>query len=222
LDRIPPICIYEAMAKDKRRPEPAEFNFKFQPYIVDKDKISNDNVLIPFLERYNGIMSAELMDSFVAHLLENGLNDYKLQRNFRNSIIEIIKINQPATEEIKQWPIYNYLLSSEEEIKSKFITIFESFLKMDGRSIELISEEEKFTTAYGVLDFFPAFKEKIEKKNNMRNMLTDALHVYIASHCSYFICGDTSSIKKAKLIYQAFNIKTRVYHVDDFINKVEI
>lgn len=85
-----------------------------------------------------------------------------------------------------------------------------------------ISEEDKFTIAYGILDFFPVFKEKIEKKNNLSNMLTDALHVYIASKCSYFIYGDKKSVAKAKIIYRAFQVKTKIYYVDNFINNVEL
>lgn len=223
IDRIPPRLVYEAMAEDqKNTPSPDEFKFWFQPYKVDSNKISEGNVLVPFLKRFNDVMSPELLECFVSHLLENGLKDHKLQKNFRNSFVEIVKLNQPAVEHIREWPIYNYLLSTPEEIGQNFTSIFQSFLNIDGRSIDSISEEDKFTIAYGVLDFFPIFKEKIEKKNNINNMFTDALHVYIASKCSYFICGDKKSVDKARIIYRAFDVKTKIYYVEDFISKVEL
>lgn len=223
VDKIPPGLVYEAMAADQKNiPDPKSLKFEFLPYRVDVGKLSGGNVLLPFLDRFQGVMSPELLESFVDHLQKNGLTDYKLQRDFRNSLTEVVKLNQPAVEGIRELPIYSYLLSSPEDIEKNFISIFQSFLNIDGRSIDTISEEEKFTAAYGALDFFPVFKEKIEKKNNLNNMLTDALHVYIASKCSYFICGDKKSVAKAKIIYRAFQIKTRLYYVDNFINNVEL
>ncbi|WP_311881142.1 MULTISPECIES: hypothetical protein [unclassified Pseudomonas] len=223
VDKMPPGLVYEAMEADqKNTPELKGFKFEFQSYIVDVAKLSGENVLVPFLERFHGVMSPELLESFVDHLQENGLADHKLQRGFRNSLIEVVRLNHPAAEEIREWPIYSYLLSTPEEIERNFISIFQSFLSVDGRSIDTISEEDKFTIAYGILDFFPVFKEKIEKKNNLNNMFTDALHVYIASKCSYFICGDKKSVAKAKIIYRAFQVKTKIYYVDDFINNVEL
>lgn len=222
IDKIPPELIFAAMKSDPTKSANTdEIKFQFPPYKVEIEKLSAENVLIPFLQKSNGFMSSELMENFIDHLLENALSDHKLQRDFRNSFIEIVKLNQPALEEIREWPIYEYLLSSAEEIETNFISIFQSFLSIDGRSIDTISEEDKFTIAYGILDFFPTFKEKIERKNNLNNMFSDALHVYVASKCSYYICGDKKSVKKAKVIYRAFQVKTKVYYVEDFINNVE-
>lgn len=223
VDKIPPVLIYRAMAEDQRSiPEIKGFRFEFQAYKVDTAKLSDQNVLMPLLERFDGKMSPEALESFIDSLLENGLADHKLQRDFRNSLIEIVKLNQPAMEKIREWPIYNNLLSTAEEIERDFLSIFHSFLAIDGKSISSISEEDKFTIAYGILDFFPAFKEKIQKKNNVNNMLTDALHVYVASKCSYFVCGDKKSVAKAKIIYRAFDVKTKIYYVDEFIENVEL
>lgn len=223
VEEIPPNLIYEAMEAEQRDIlEPKDVKLEFQSYKVDTAKLSDGNVMVPFLERFGGVMSPDLLECFVKHLQENGLTDHKLQRDFRNSFVEVVKLNQPAIEEIQEWPFYEHLLSTPEQIGQNFISIFQSFLNIDGRSIDVISEEDKFTTAYGILDFFPAFKEKIEKKNNLNNMLTDALHVYVASKCAYFICGDKKLIAKAKIIYLAFNVRTRIYYVDDFISRVEL
>lgn len=223
IDRIPPHLIYEAMAKDQRNtPDPKVVRLEFQPYKVEVRKLSSENILIPYLKRFNNMMSPDLMTDFIETILENALSDYKLQRDFRNSFIEVVNLNQPATKKIRDILLYRHIFSTKEDIEENFTSIFQSFLSIDGRSTTNISEEDKFTTAYGILDFFPVFKEKIERKNNMNNMLTDALHVYIASKCSYFICGDRKLVEKAKLIYRSFNVKTRVFHVDDFIEKVEL
>jgi len=222
LDCIPPHLVYQAMAQETPEPPPVPDSFQFAPYTVEVGKLSANNMILPYLQKSSNVMSPDVMRSFTSDLLENGLEDHKLQKNFRESFTEVIKLNQPNIEEIRGWPIYNYLLASAEEIEENFVSIFRSFLSINGKSLETISEEDKFRTAYGILDFFPAFKEKIERKNNLNNMITDGLHVYIASQCSYFICGDRKSVAKAKVVYRAFDVKTRIYYVDDFINNVEM
>lgn len=221
-DRVPPHLIYEAMKESQvDDQEVREITFEFQPYLVDTKKISKENIMIPYLEQFGNMMSPELMKKFIDHFLQNCLTDHKLQKKFRESFSEIIKLNEPAVEKMKELAIYRHLFSSAKEIEDNFISIFQSFLGIDGRSIESISEEYKIRLAYITLDFFPVFKEKIERNNNMNNIITDSLHVYIASKCKYFISGDAKMIGKAKLIYRAFGVRTKIYHVDYFIENIE-
>lgn len=222
LDRIQPHLVYEAMAKEPQQAVPNSSNLQFPPYTVDVSKLSADNVIRPYLQQSNNLMSPAVLQRLINDILERGLDDHKLQKNFRESFTEVVRLNQPNNNEIAGWPIYQYLLASAEEIEHNFMTIFRSFLSIDGKSLETISEEDKIRTAYGILDFFPAFKEKIERKNNLNNMITDGLHVYIAAQCAYYICGDRKSVTKAKVVYRAFGIPTKVYYVDDFIRNVEL
>lgn len=222
-DRVPPSEVYAAMQADQANKQSADqYSLQFPPYKVEVSKLSEDNILIPYLNQFGGVMCPALMEALIKKLADNGLGDYKLQRSFRNSFVEMVELREPAAEALLEFPLYKYLLSPPEEIEENLTSILESFLGLSGESLETIRESDKFLRTYGVLDFFPAFKEKIEKRDNMNNMLTDAQHVYVASKCSYFICGDTKSIRKAKVIYRTFNIKTKVYYIDDFINKVEL
>jgi len=222
LDRIRPHLVYEAMAWEPQQAVPNSSNFQFPPYTVDVSKLSADNVIRPYLQQSNNLMSPAVLQRLINDILERGLDDHKLQKNFRESFTEVVRLNQPNNKEIAAWPIYQYLLASAEEIEDNFMTIFRSFLSIDGKALETISEEDKIRTAYGVLDFFPVFKEKIERKNNLNNMITDGLHAYIAAQCAYYICGDRKSVIKAKIVYRAFGIPTKVYYVDDFIRNVEL
>lgn len=190
-------------------------------YKVAIEQIPEGNFIRPYLSRFNGYMCQELMDSLVDDLKEKGLSDYNLQRDFRNSFAEIVKIGNPASVGLLETPIFKYLLASKAEIEENFIEILDYFLGITGKSIGTIDEREKFTSSYGILDFFPVFKEKIDKRNNMNNMLTDALHVFIASKCSMLVCGDDGLVDKAKLLYRIFKLPTKVHHVKTFIERVE-
>lgn len=202
-------------------PNVSEPEFEFPRYKVNQDKLPQGNLLHAYLDKFDGYMCQELMASLMSDLSERGLSDYKLQRDYRNSFVDIVKIGDPAAAALLTTPIYKYLLETQQEIEQNFIEIFEFFLSITGKSISTISEQEKFHTAYGLLDFFPVFKEKIEKRDNMNNMLTDAQHVFFASKCTYLVCGDGGLLAKARALYRIFGIPTRIYQVDDFIKRID-
>lgn len=193
----------------------------FESYEVDRSLISKNNIILPYLDKFGNRMCPELLVLLIQDLISNVFADYKVQRDFRSSFAEIVKIGNPANQAILDAPLYKNLFSSKEEIEGNFLGLVESFLSITGKNTKSIGKEELFTSAYGLLDFFPAFKEKIEKRNNINNMLTDGLHVYIASRCSYFVGGDEKMLEKAKVIYKTFGEKTRILDVEKFIKDIE-
>jgi len=223
VESVPPqVVLDEVRRKNESLPELEDAcKSVFSRYKVAVEQIPQGNLLLSYLDRFDGYMCQELIECLMKDLEVRGLDDYKLQRDFRNAFVEVVRIGNPAAVELLETPLFKYMLASKEEIEENFIEIFEFFLSVTGKSIETICEQEKFTTGYGVLDFFPVFKEKIDKRNNMRNMLTDALHVFIASKCSILVCGDDSLLDKAKLLYGVFKVPTKVYHVKTFIERVE-
>ena len=48
-----------------------------------------------------------------------------------------------------------------------------------------------------------------EKKNNIRNITTDAEHIFFGACAKYFIANDSNLIKKGKLVYKSYNINTK-------------
>lgn len=215
------IVLEEVRQRNSSNPNLPEIPQGFPRYKVAVEQIPEGNLMLSYLNRFDGYMCQELMESLIRDLREKSLDDYTLQRDFRNSFIEVVKIGNPAATELLETPIFRHMLSSKEEIEENFSEILDYFLSINGKSIHTIDEQEKFNTSYGILDFFPVFKEKIDKRNNINNMLTDALHVFIASKCSIFVCGDDGLVEKAKLLYRIYRIPTKVYHVKTFIERVE-
>jgi hypothetical protein len=222
VEKVPPkIILDEVRLHNRGSPTLPDSLKDFPRYKVAIKKIPEGNLIIPYLNKFDGYMCHELINLLMIDLIEKGLDDYNLQRDFRNSFIEIVKIGNPSSVGLLQTPIFKYLLASKTEIEENFIEILDYFLGITKKSIDTIDEREKFTTSYGILDFFPVFKEKLNKRNNMNNMLTDALHVFIASKCSMLVCGDDGLVDKAKLLYRIFKSPTKVYHVKTFIERVE-
>lgn len=83
-----------------------------------------------------------------------------------------------------------------------------------------ITDIDLMSSAYVMLDFHPLFKnEKIYRKNKFTNIVYDANIVYFASGCDVFITEDERCYKKSKFLFKAFNIKTKVYKISEFVNR---
>ena len=86
-----------------------------------------------------------------------------------------------------------------------------------------ITDINLMSIAYVMLDFHPLFKnEKINNKNKFTNIVYDANIVYFASGCDIFITEDERCYKKSKFLFKAFNIKTKVYKISEFVNKFNL
>lgn len=85
-----------------------------------------------------------------------------------------------------------------------------------------ITDMNLMSIAYVMLDFHPLFKNekmKNKNKNKFTNIVYDANIVYFASGCDIFITEDERCYKKSKFLFKAFNIKTKVYKISEFVNK---
>lgn len=198
-----------------------EINFEFEPYYVDVSKLSKDNIVMPFLEE-GGLFTANSMNKLISDLRDSVFNDYKKQKQFRNSLKECVEINNPANPFVSTLPLYNCLLSEESEIVNNLESIVNSFLSVSGKSLNGIPLGEKITTSYQILDFFPAFSEKLDRRNNQNNIAVDAEHLFCASASRFLICGDEKMVKKAKIIYKLCNVKTKVLTPEHFLCGVDI
>lgn len=81
---------------------------------------------------------------------------------------------------------------------------------------------QRFTTAYSGLEIYNITQERKKggglKKFDYSSLNTDAIHAYYASFCDYLITDDKGLQAKAHIMYQLFDIPTRVLSTADFIN----
>lgn len=222
--QYPPKAVINEVYKQQAESEKAAVSspYRFPPYAVDMAQISNENILTPYLRKHHGVMSQELFDEFVSELYDTMFTDHKIQKNFRDSLKEVVGIGNPAFAFFLDMPMYKHLFSSKDVIVENLEDIVNSFLSLSNKKLDTIPLGEKITTTYNILDFFPAFSEKIKKNNNIRNIATDAEHLFLASDSRFFLCGDNKMLEKAKIVYKAYGVKTKVYERELFIQRVTI
>jgi hypothetical protein len=68
---------------------------------------------------------------------------------------------------------------------------------------------ERFAAIYGILDLFGYWKDKQTNTSDYAR-LWDSNHAFFASHCNYFISDDLRNRYKAKVIYNIYDIDTKV------------
>lgn len=80
----------------------------------------------------------------------------------------------------------------------------------------------RFTYTYSMLEMFNITQERKSggglKKFDYESLNTDALHAYFASYCDYLVTDDKGVQVKANIVYQLYNIKTKVLSSSDLIN----
>jgi hypothetical protein len=95
----------------------------------------------------------------------------------------------------------------------------DSFLQFIEKVIELHPSGSSFglhnriAAIYELLDLFGYWKDKETKTSNYAR-LWDSSHAHFASYCDYFISDDKRNRYKAKVVYQLYNIPTKVISSD--------
>lgn len=194
--------------------------FLFKSYKVDMSKISESNFLFPYLKKNGCIMSCSLLDEIVVDMYPSIFDNVQMQKNFKNSLQEIIQIGNPGFLQMLDFPFYKYFFSNKQIIMENFSDIFNTFLSLSGKNEQNIKFGEKITTASNMLDFFPAFSEKITKKNNINNITTDSEHLWFGTGAKYYITNDRKYNEKIKFLYKYFNVKTKVYMKEEFVKNM--
>lgn len=62
---------------------------------------------------------------------------------------------------------------------------------------------------FELLDLFGYWKDKYKPKSNYARAW-DSIHVFYGAHCDLFISNDKNTRMKAKVVYDIYNIKTKI------------
>lgn len=100
--------------------------------------------------------------------------------------------------------------------KTTFLEYLENNLVVDVTSIE----EKKyyiFSMAYAMINTF-ALDNEPNRKTRFGNTNVDGEHAYYAGFCDLLVTDDAGLIEKAKILFDLFNIDTKILHLNDFEN----
>jgi len=83
---------------------------------------------------------------------------------------------------------------------------------------EPISKYEYYTTAYLLLDMIGYKIDKLPKPtDNMQNIQADGEHSFYAAYCDYFVAMDKKLRIKSRVLYNEFNVPTKILEPKDLI-----
>jgi|GEM_PF-5985161 len=207
---------------NERETEPA-FSVEGDSYQVDMDKLSQESLFRPYLEKSNGILNETVMVSFM-QMMWGSMDDPGIYKSLRKEVELLHKtVTNQDTIISKESPYFKRVkpffdigkINSIEELKEKYEEIQSSFLAIDGRSIEDLTKGQKIQNAYYLLDFSPLFRDTVNKKNRPSNMHRDLKNLFFASDAKYYITEDDATYKKSKFVARLLGLPVRVVKMDE-------
>lgn len=155
-------------------------------------------------------------------LLTNFFSSVDSYKNLRDRVMEFVKEstdrnNMEYSYLLKYMsPILDLLdVSDIEKLKAGWKDAVIQWSKMNSK--EPLPIGLLLSNGYMLLDFHPLFKEGITEKNTLDNILRDENHAFWGMGAEYFISEDKKTLKKIKFLYDAFEIKTKVLSMSQFV-----
>jgi len=149
--------------------------------------------------------------NFIAYNFYENKNAYKQVRD--NTIARY------NPEEIKAngADVFNEQLSSSP-LGLSFIETIKATLAQTGLSSS--DSAIVYYMSYMLLDLFGVNKEA-RKKVKFQNMQADCCHSFFGSYCDCIVSDDEGLRLKSKTLYKLFNFGTKVYSIDEFIERFD-
>lgn len=155
--------------------------------------------------------------TFVSVIERIAYNFYEDKESYKNIRDNTIAMYNPALITAEGEIPFNEQLSSSP-LGLSFGNLIKAALKQTG--LLSIDPPIVYCIAYIFLDLFGVNKEA-RKKVRFRNMQTDSCHSFFGSYCDCIVSDDEGMRRKCKVLYKLFNIGTKVYSTDEFIEKFD-
>ncbi|MEO7990980.1 MAG: hypothetical protein ABI663_15640 [Chryseolinea sp.] len=84
-----------------------------------------------------------------------------------------------------------------------------------------VTDYDFFLNAYFTLDVLGISKEP-SKNVKFRNVINDSYHSYYGAFCDYVVSDDLGFLKKSRALYRLLDIRTKIFHVDEFIRSFNL
>ena len=148
---------------------------------------------------------------FVSHNFYENKESYKIIRD--NTIARY----NPTLITAESENVFNEQLASSP-LGLSFLDIIKATLTQIGLSSTDFATE--YYMSYMILDLLGINKET-RKKVKFKNMQADCCHSFFGSYCDCIVSDDEGMRRKSKTLYKLFNFGTKVYSIDEFIEKFD-
>ena len=149
--------------------------------------------------------------NFIAYNFYENKNAYKQVRD--NTIARY----NPKEIKANGEDVFNEQLSSSP-LGLSFIETIKATLAQIGLSSS--DSAIVYYMSYMLLDLFGVNKEA-RKKVKFQNMQADCCHSFFGSYCDCIVSDDEGLRLKSKTLYKLFNFGTKVYSIDEFIERFD-
>lgn len=221
--------VYEHFERLKCEPAASmSFEVTGESFEIDTDKMHSDSAYKELIEENDGVLDGSVIKKFIETAAVS-MDDPDWYKNMREQISRLKKdfdgesntvLDQGSENYKNVLPFLEFLADeAAADHPDKFPAAVESFLSISGKKIEHLEGLEKLYIGYQLLDFHPAFKEKIKKKNKPSNLVRDMLNVIFAAEAAYYVSEDGNSRKKAKYVYAAFSLPVKVVGMNEFVSR---
>lgn len=193
------------------------FNTNFDLNFIDKDSFPKEGKEL-FMKLFPKVQDSlnlkDAMNYFIdfINVLNEDKSAYKGLRKLSDGYInnEKFKINYDEID-------FNKELKNSA-LKKTFLEHIEQTVNPTGE--KAVSKYDFYTNSYLNLDILGISKES-SKNVRFRNLMNDAFHSYYGAYCDYVVSEDIGFLKKTRVLYNLFNISTKVMHSDEFIENYD-
>lgn len=152
---------------------------------------------------YQSINEVSFARNSMKQIVNNTLEDDK--QKFREQLnIDPLRINNYSPKEV-----INQIDSNKSAMGGfTLLELIEKGIEMhpDGKDMSL---HNRFAGVFEILDLVGFWKDKYNEKSNYAR-LWDSSHAYFSTFCDYFISDDRRTRNKAKVVFELYNVETKV------------
>lgn len=213
---------YRNMPKDL--PQKPSFHVAGTSHEVGLNKVAQDHPMRPLLEAAGGMLSPELIKDYLDRLWEHK-DDPDIYRSFREWVGKACEqIGSPCTllaadaGSMERAVPFKALMSAKtpEGITAALAKATDALCLMRGERLDGLSWPERLVRAYSLLDFHSDLWDKINRNNRPSNMRRDSKHLIYAAGAPHLVTEDGRFAAKAKVVFSAFGVGTKVSNMSEF------
>jgi len=152
---------------------------------------------------YQSINEVLFARNSMKQMVNNTSEEQKKQ--FREQLnIDPLRINNYSPKEVIEQIDANKIAM----VGFTLLELIEKGIEMhpDGKDMSL---HNRFAGVFEILDLVGFWKDKYNEKSNYAR-LWDSSHAYFSTFCDYFISDDKRTRNKARVVFELYNIKTKV------------
>ncbi len=194
--------------------------FQFQPLSIDKNQ-QNQEYFSKMFPNFSAMTTQWDLIKEMGPLMKNVLQNREFYKDLRGQVKNAFDISERAG----NWSTEEVIDNIDKHLQkygsqSSFIEQINLGFKSRNKPASIF---EFFTSAYFMLDMLGYKADKLPKKTDTAlNIQTDSEHAFYGAYCDYFISADKKLRKKAKVLYNEFNIPTEVLAPEEFISIIDV